>query len=76
MVDTENQGPYNIDMHAAAFRAYRNALAMSQAELAKIMRVPRSTIARYENGHCPIDTTTEAYIKQLAKDEGIMVRYE
>jgi transcriptional regulator with XRE-family HTH domain len=63
-------------MHGAAFRAYREALQMSQAELAKTMRLPRSRISRYEKGDCPIDTATEAYIKQLAKDEGIMVRYE
>ena len=49
---------------------------MSQAELAKRMRVSRHMIARYEKGDSPIDTVTEASIKQLARDEGIMVRYE
>jgi transcriptional regulator with XRE-family HTH domain len=63
-------------MHGAAFRAYREALKMSQAELAKRMRVSRYMIARYEKGDSPIDTVTEASIKQLARDEGIMVRYE
>jgi transcriptional regulator with XRE-family HTH domain len=63
-------------MHGAAFRAYREALKMSQGELAKRMRVSRYMIARYEKGNSPIDTVTEACIKQLARDEGIMVRYE
>lgn len=55
-----------VGMSGKELRFLRSEMGLTQQELAKIVHHDSQSIARWENGKCPIDASAEALIRLLA----------